>query len=613
MINKIHIQTIDCCNAKCLMCPYKSLNHTGNLIDDSLFNKILNDISFSIKVNLIAKNVEIFPFQFNEPFLDIKFFERLSLIKKIIPDSKIIVFTNGLLLERYYDKIIKSDISLLYISLYGCDAKSFNKVTQLSINQEKYNSMIKTINYIKRYKNVTIAQSWKKDNQNELNIYSSRAGFYTKNLLHSKITGCKWKRNYGWLNITDTGEVILCCMDWNKEIILGDLKRQSIRDVLSSDIYKKTFYKTIGKTDSDNNFICKRCEYADSFPLKTNQYYIEKKLVQSIDNNNITTQEEKIQTYTRKYLIVTAANDFRENFLLDFLLSLRTKGSYNGEILVIDYGISQYFKELVSDLNINFVPTQYKYGKLINNVRFLDLREILLEKYNNYTIAMFDADIWFNQKISGLFDKIESIEGCLFATEHRPAFFTFGRGRGPKDTKTDEKNLEKMTRFVSNFDGHINIGLLAGKYKSIIDKLDNYFYKTSVGYNIETQGQDQYLMNLLFDFEKDSVEGKSWNCVLRDVLLLNDNYYMKLYKKDHLEKAEHERGDEIVGIHCYGIFTNEQQKQYRFSYLNNKIITDYIAKQIDKEISKLYKTFIQVYHSQREKYYKDPCKELGVE
>jgi sulfatase maturation enzyme AslB (radical SAM superfamily) len=58
-ISHIQIQTIDACNSACLMCPYKSIEHSGKSIDDDLYMRIIKQIAVQMSAGRIDKSVEL--------------------------------------------------------------------------------------------------------------------------------------------------------------------------------------------------------------------------------------------------------------------------------------------------------------------------------------------------------------------------------------------------------------------------------------------------------------------------------------------------------------------------------------------------------------------------
>lgn len=544
MINRIHIQTIDSCNANCVMCPYKSIEHTHKEIDQLFFERIISEVNVAINQRIIIQDPEIYLFFNNEPLLDSKIFDRIEFIKSNIPKSKVILFSNAILLEKYKEQLVNSRLELLYISLYGYDSESFVKLTGVKITQRKFERIIESIEEIKDKINIQVSNSWEGVDTEAPKIkdYSSRAGYYGENILYEHVVGCRHERNKNWLNILDTGEAVLCCMDWKKEQVLGNLKTQSIKEIVSSAHYKNVYLQTIGEKESPDRFICKRCEWAipGTKPPKSK----------------------------KKQLIITAISENKVDYLYDFLISLKEIADFKGEVVVLGYKLSFATISFINYFGAKHIACSVSDNYKIVNTRLLDVYNFLKQSdYKDFDVVLFDADIWFNASLNELFYEVSHIEGCYYGTEYRPDFFEFGKGRGPGDEISEKENLEKMTQVVSAFKGHINAGMMAASYQSFVNKLEEYLSKTNSGYDVNIWGIDQYLYNLLFDFEKDCATGKKWNGILNDIIIEDNDYYLKQYS-DNGNGVFIDKEQKANVIHCYGVFSPEEQKPYRFSHFH---------------------------------------------
>lgn len=564
-IHSIQIQTIDACNSKCIMCPSKSINHTHQEIEDYLFEKLINEIKDLIHKNKIIKNVKILLFAQNEPLLDSKLFKRIDFIKKIIPGSIIRISTNNLLLDKYKNKIVAANFDELYISLYGYDYKSFNKCTQLQINENEYKKITNAINYIKENSNkkIIVDNSWIKDNKTgkmKFQIYSSRAGYYTNKILHKKLTGCNWHRDKGWLMIHANGDVFLCCMDWKKETVYGNIKKMSLENIFRRNKFHEIILKTQGKIPSEKNFICKRCEWAKSSYNEQNE----------------------------KTLIFTSASPNMTIFLLEWIISLRKIGNYKGKIIILDYGIDVYIKKAISVFDVRFIECLKRktLDSYIVNTRYIDIIPILEEdQYYNYIVAHFDVDIWFQDDINDVFLYADTINGCLFAsemTEARPY-------RGPENEKIKSAMEKKYDLLYEKYSGHINGGFVCGNIKKVTEKLKKFKELISNLFFIPDFGTDQFAFNYLFDDKKDKADGYKWNCVPKNAIFKNGYWYTKEFKNYKSEKAS--------AFHCYGnIYPNlwRNKENTRFHILYN----DLFKKALD-EINLEYNTIMKEYQENK--------------
>lgn len=79
-----------------------------------------------------------------------------------------------------------------------------------------------------------------------------------------KLAGCELigSRPLQHLHITATGSAILCCQDYDENYVVGNLHRQSVREVLESDEMARMRRWAYGVEESPDDFICRSCTFA---------------------------------------------------------------------------------------------------------------------------------------------------------------------------------------------------------------------------------------------------------------------------------------------------------------------------------------------------------------
>jgi radical SAM protein with 4Fe4S-binding SPASM domain len=268
ILNKmVNIETINKCNAHCLICPRDAFKPKLESMDFDLFKKIIDGC---IKYNTEVINL----CGFGEPLLDTLFFKRCEYVKEKLPNSKIYMSTNAsLLTEKYYDSIIKY-IDIIKFSIFGMSEETYKIMHKLNF----YKCFINIIDFLKYKENI------------DTNIYTSGLFVETEINKHERNEWIDfwepllsevyvWKP-HNWLNlkyreininnqiscnrpfstfyIHANGDVGCCCYDINKGIVLGNLETQTFEDIMESKELKKV------QMQHYNNFfddlICKNCD-----------------------------------------------------------------------------------------------------------------------------------------------------------------------------------------------------------------------------------------------------------------------------------------------------------------------------------------------------------------
>lgn len=280
----IQLQTSSACNAKCTCCPYHSIQKDlpVRLMPDDLYHKIIDECSLHG-----VKKISLY--LFNEPLLDKRIVERLKYVKAKNPASQIRVSTNASLLNEKISPEIADVVDFLYISIQGgiTNKDRYEKTMGLDYDRVYKNvlnfiEIIKTGNYNLKLNNTAINNVISFENERDLEAekkFWENKGLKTLNLggystwankvnastnnFSKNIRGCSLKhRPLSHIHILENGDVVLCCRDWNKEIILGNLRHASIFDIWNSQEYRDIIEKVYCGKKAENNFICYRCEDA---------------------------------------------------------------------------------------------------------------------------------------------------------------------------------------------------------------------------------------------------------------------------------------------------------------------------------------------------------------
>ncbi|MFC2067868.1 radical SAM/SPASM domain-containing protein [Chloroflexota bacterium] len=264
----VQIQTQSFCNGSCSICPYPAVSKELDQgeMEWELFMKIINE---SARESLLSQFLlELH----NEPLLDTEIFERIKYIKSISPDKSCVVITNGELLDSYrLEDIAQSNLDKLIISL-NAYSKEIYQTTNNGLNYEKVFKNVSRLlsNPSMRHK-VTLAFVLTK--QNEHDVYKA-VQYWTEKGIKTRVTGLTnragtlnnfqkisldndhngnplfsrvWRRMmsavrgltgcellFKNLCILFNGDVIICCHDWKRATVVGNVRLSSLKDIWNS-------------------------------------------------------------------------------------------------------------------------------------------------------------------------------------------------------------------------------------------------------------------------------------------------------------------------------------------------------------------------------------------
>lgn len=262
------------CNSRCAFCPLTDLTRTKGMMTDEMFYKIIQEGK--------AMGVKRFiPFLNGEPFANPKIFEWLDYMEK--ERVKTVLFTNAELLdEEKIDRLVQyKNIEYINCSVNAATKETYDKI----MRRPDFDTVEKNVKYLieKSPFKIKVGMTLVEDNLKERLAFKRKWRSKTKfgdfvnwagarhDLLEK--TGEKIPCGYilSKMYILWDGRVCLCCFDYDGKVILGDLKKQSLREIWdnSEEIREKS-----RRLNFDNS-LCKECNgnaYKTEFVRQKNNY-----------------------------------------------------------------------------------------------------------------------------------------------------------------------------------------------------------------------------------------------------------------------------------------------------------------------------------------------------
>ena len=274
---QVALEPLNVCNLECTMCPYPSMDREKNQMPMDLYKKIVDEIvAFGhTRLNLT---------HYNEPFLDKNLFERVRYAKQ--KGMLVGFFSNATVMtSEKAENALDAGVDWINFSIDGATKESFEKI-RIGANFEETISNISHLIRLRRERNSTIplinihttilskenlesssqlkellygADSYtmgladSRGNQKDYNFMKT----FTSNSNKSRLYPC----SIPWTTLTvmSNGKVCLCCRDHDGEVILGDLNKQTITEVVNSKEMLKV-KKLHLEGQGDQIDLCKNCD-----------------------------------------------------------------------------------------------------------------------------------------------------------------------------------------------------------------------------------------------------------------------------------------------------------------------------------------------------------------
>jgi radical SAM protein with 4Fe4S-binding SPASM domain len=250
--DRFHIQTQSYCNADCIFCPYTETANTLSMgkMPWELYQKIIDEAA-QHDVQRCALLL------MNEPLLDLELPKKIRYAKeKFRPRTEVMITSNGSVLsDRKIGELVDSGLDRIKISIQGLDPQ----VYEHTMGGLKYDKTVagvkKLITAVKRSKNRTprVVLSIVATGSNEMEVRRFKMYWRlhgvkaTSVVFENKGGNVKLKggvlapkgltpfkacfRPFRTFYILYNGDVIPCCADWGRKIVLGNVEKQSIREI----------------------------------------------------------------------------------------------------------------------------------------------------------------------------------------------------------------------------------------------------------------------------------------------------------------------------------------------------------------------------------------------
>ncbi len=274
-VRYLYIETNTYCNWKCEYCPVQYLQQPKKVLGQEHFEFILKKATEYENIEIIGLNF------YNEPTIDPYFEERLKSINNTA--YKLSLYTNGSGLNEQRLKLIKQYGFLhnLYLNIPSLDKNEFNNMTgssnydhsiyiletaldmglpvviSIQGTGERWKNNVRDIK--KKYSSrlnepMSIFSTWKTDDR-----AGSLQNKYNRNISvkNEYLLGCRDLLNALYVDIN--GNCLMCYNDINRNHIMGNIFRNNLSEILSSDEAERIRKTVFGCHIASDEWICRKC------------------------------------------------------------------------------------------------------------------------------------------------------------------------------------------------------------------------------------------------------------------------------------------------------------------------------------------------------------------
>lgn len=275
----LSLETCTVCNHRCPFCPVSVDPREREVMSTELFESIVDQT-----ISVAGRDFVVFLSNYNEPTIDPLFEERCRfLFARGLPVS---ILTNGshfgpdraerlqafgrfryiginlptLDPERYHRLHGTRDLARVLANVDALRARELAEETAIVVLGEEDDAHRRDIESIRaRFGPL----GWEVK-PFRIRSRPSSGTFIPEPPAKKVLRGCELmgSRPFEHLHVTATGKAVLCCQDYSERLTIGDLKAQTVEEVLGGDTMARLRRWTYGVEEAPADFLCRRCEFA---------------------------------------------------------------------------------------------------------------------------------------------------------------------------------------------------------------------------------------------------------------------------------------------------------------------------------------------------------------
>lgn len=284
LLKHVSLEAHTVCNQSCYFCPVAIAPREDYFMPTELYERILGELA-AWRDTIEA----VFMINYNEPTADKRFVDQVRAIKAAgLPPA---VLTNGTgLTPRRIDELVEmGGLRYLSINLSTLDRERY----QRERGGDHLAGVLRNLDYAKdkplapRMDMVVLGtgnEDHKRDFEEisrrfagsrfEVKYYEvmDRAGYlqigHRPAVRDQRLCGCDnvGSRPLQHIHITPQGKCVLCCEDYDAKYVVGDLTRESVREVLTGPAMAMMRRWVYGLEAAPKDFICNGCTFALTRP-----------------------------------------------------------------------------------------------------------------------------------------------------------------------------------------------------------------------------------------------------------------------------------------------------------------------------------------------------------
>jgi hypothetical protein len=266
------------CNQACYFCPVSVAPRPPLYMSMALYERIVAELAG------LGEPIEgVFMISYNEPTIDPRFLDQVRCLKGAGLATAVLTNGTGLTPGRIDSLLAMGGIDYLSVNLSTLDRERY----RADRKGDHLRQVLRCLDYardrpVAAKMDVAVLgtgdETHRKDYE-EIRAYldgsrfevrffvaNDRAGYLQIGVptRGARLAGCDHmgSRPIEHLHVDPEGKCFLCCQDYGETVVVGDLARSSVREVLGGAAFARARRQVYGLEAAPDTFICRRCRFA---------------------------------------------------------------------------------------------------------------------------------------------------------------------------------------------------------------------------------------------------------------------------------------------------------------------------------------------------------------
>ena len=284
LLKYVSLEAHTVCNQACYFCPVSIAPREDYFMPTELYERIVGELAaFRHSIEAVVM------INYNEPTVDRRFLDQVRTLKAAGLGPAVLTNGSGLTPDRVDKLVGMGGLRFLSVNISTLDRERYEK----DRGGDHLPVVLRNLDYVKDRRvaeemDMVVLGTGDEAHRRDFDEISARfagslfnvkyfevmdrAGYLQIGLKpavpNRKLCGCDnvGSRPLQHLHITPRGLCVLCCEDYDEKYVVGDLTRESVRDVLTGPELARMRRWVYGLEEAPADFMCRNCIFARTRP-----------------------------------------------------------------------------------------------------------------------------------------------------------------------------------------------------------------------------------------------------------------------------------------------------------------------------------------------------------